>query len=118
MQITFAGDGPLGQMILISDHRGQVKALLQHPHTHVPLRANGQLNVAAAIGNGVLSVVRSHPLMREPYTGTIPIYNGEVAEDLAHYLADSEQVGSGAGVALRTSHTTWQTGSRWAEGPG
>ena len=40
---------------------------------------------------GVLSVVRSHPAQERPYTGLVEIRSGEIAEDLAAYLADSEQ---------------------------
>ena len=43
-------------------------------------------------GAGVLSVVRSHPAQERPYTGLVEIRSGEIAEDLAAYLADSEQV--------------------------
>lgn len=37
-------------------------------------------------GAGVLSVVRSHPLQPQPYTGVVQIVSGEVAEDLATYM--------------------------------
>ena len=41
---------------------------------------------------GVLAVVRSNVAQDRPYTGLTEICSGEVAEDLASYLADSEQV--------------------------
>ena len=37
-------------------------------------------------------MVRSHPAQERPYTGLVEIRSGEIAEDLAAYLADSEQV--------------------------
>ena len=54
---------------------------------------------------GVLSVVRSEDSQyTAPYTGMIPIRSGEIAEDFAMYLADSEQTNSavGLGVAIGT----------------
>ena len=48
--------------------------------------------MAGWAGAGVLSVVRSHPAQERPYTGLVEIRSGEIAEDLAAYLADSEQV--------------------------
>ena len=43
----------------------------------------------------MLAVVRSHPMEPKPFTGMVPIVSGEVAEDLANYLVDSEQVNEG-----------------------
>ncbi len=36
----------------------------------------------------------------KPYTGMVPILTGEVAEDLANYLADSEQTNSAIGLGV------------------
>lgn len=45
-------------------------------------------------------MVRSHPLQEQPYTGMVPITSGEVAEDLARYLVDSEQTNSALGLGV------------------
>lgn len=102
IQITFRGNGPADNVLAIADTQGNVKGLIGNPQADPPLRPDGKLNVGAAVGQGVLAVVRSHPDDKQPYTGLVPIVSGEVAEDLANYLVDSEQTNSalGLGVAL------------------
>jgi molecular chaperone Hsp33 len=90
VQIQFRGDGPLGSVTAIADGRGRVRGFVSHPTVELPLRA-GRPDVAGAVGRGVLAVVRFRPGWREPYSGLVPIQTGEVASDLTHYLAGSEQ---------------------------
>ena len=99
IQLQFRGDGPLGQMTVIADHRGRVRGYVSDPSAHPPARS-GKLDVGAAVGKGILAVVRYHPSWREPYTGIVPIVSGEVAEDLSHYLAESEQTASALAVGV------------------
>lgn len=49
---------------------------------------------------GVLAVVRSNKAQERPYTGLTEIKSGEVAEDLAAYLADSEQANSALALGV------------------
>jgi len=35
--------------------------------------------------------------MKEPYSGTVQLISSEIAEDLAYYLTDSDQVPSAVG---------------------
>ncbi|EFJ46221.1 hypothetical protein VOLCADRAFT_62890 [Volvox carteri f. nagariensis] len=100
VQITFQGDGEAGSILAIADTRGNVKGKVNNPAADPPLRPDGKLNVGAAVGKGVLAVVRSHPLEPQPYTGMVPIVSGEVAEDLANYLVDSEQTNSALGLGV------------------
>mmetsp|Transcript_14448 Transcript_14448/g.31295 ORF Transcript_14448/g.31295 Transcript_14448/m.31295 type:complete len:333 (+) Transcript_14448:52-1050(+) len=100
LQITFRGDGPLGQAMAVADTRGNVKGKVDNPEADPPLRDDGKLNVGMAVGSGVVAVVRSHPLQPQPYTGLVPIVSGEVAEDLANYLVDSEQTNSALGLGV------------------
>ena len=99
-QVTFKGDGPIGQIIAISDNTGQVKGLVSNPNADPPLRPDGKLNVGAAVGRGFLTVARAHPQWKAPFTGTVEITTGEIAEDIAVYLQDSEQVNSAVAVGV------------------
>ena len=49
----------------------------------------------------MLAVVRSHPEWERPYTGIVELASGEIAEDMAKYLAESEQ--QNAAIALGVS---------------
>ena len=99
-QITFKGDGPIGQIIAISDNTGMVKGMVSNPSADPPLRPDGKLNVGGAVGRGFLTVSRSHPEWKAPFKGTVEITTGEIAEDIAVYLQESEQVSSAIAVGV------------------
>lgn len=89
--IRMDGNGLTGALICVSDSHGNVKSYVSNPVVEIPLNEYGKLDVKGAIGtNGTLSVIKDLGL-KEPYTGTIPIVSGEVAEDIANYFATSEQ---------------------------
>lgn len=89
VQLQFRGSGPLGTMVAIADADGRVRGYVSNSAAHPPPR-HGQLDVGSAVGRGVLAVVRQRP-GGSPYSGIVPIATGTVAQDLAHYLAKSEQ---------------------------
>ncbi len=101
VQVQFRGNGPLGTVTVIADGGGRVRGFVHDPRAELPLR-DGKLDVSGAIGEGIVTVVRNHPDWREPYSGIVTIQTGEVASDLAHYLAESEQKPSV--VAIGVSH--------------
>ncbi len=99
VQIQLRGDGELGPVTAIADGAGDVRGYVHNPAAHPPPRA-GKLDVGHAVGKGLLAVVRYNPTWREPYSGIVPIVSGEIAEDLAHYLSESEQTPSAVALGV------------------
>ncbi len=100
VQVRFRGDGPLGTLLAISDENARVRGYASRPRATLPLRG-GRIDVAKGIGLGELSVVRHRHGWRKPYTGIVPIVSGEVAEDLALYLTESEQTPAAVGLGIQ-----------------
>lgn len=100
LTLRIEGTGPLGGLLAEADAFGHVRGYAKNPKAEVPLREDGKLNVGELIGAGVLRVDRSLP-NGEVYTSTVPLVSGEIAEDLAHYLWQSEQIPSAILLGVR-----------------
>lgn len=100
VMVRVLGDGPLGPMIAESTADGVVRGYVTNPLTDLPPTASRKLDVGRAVGRrGTFHVTRDVGL-RDPYQGSVPLVSGEIGEDLAAYLAGSEQVPSVAAVGV------------------
>ncbi|PIE72466.1 MAG: Hsp33 family molecular chaperone HslO [Deltaproteobacteria bacterium] len=109
--LKFEANGPLGKIITEAGFNGWVRGYVKNPHADVPLK-NKQIDVASGLGQaGLLTVIKSIAQGKQ-YPGTIPLYTGEIGDDLAYYLLHSEQTPStvGLSVQLETNGTVSAAG--------
>ena len=92
LTLQFKGGGPLGTILAVSDCDGNVRGYVQNPHVELMEKEPGKLDVGAAVGEtGTLTVIKDIG-MKEPYVGSIGLFTGEIADDLAMYFVESEQI--------------------------
>lgn len=107
LTIRINGGGPVGSVIAVSDNGGNVRGYVTEPKADLPTRSDGKLDVGGLVGtDGMLTVSRDIGL-KEPYVGSTELVTGEVAEDLAQYMVESEQIPAavGLGVLVDTDRT-------------
>lgn len=90
--LKFAGDGPLVKMVIEADAYGRVRGYVVRPDAPSPDRLDAAA-VADAIGSGLLTVAKDLRV-KDLYHGTIALTGDGPEQDLARYLAQSEQVPS------------------------
>lgn len=105
------GSGPMQGMTVTADAAANVKGYAFRPQVMLAANAQGKLDVAGAVGNGFLNVIKDMGL-KEPYVGQTVLQTGEIAEDLTYYFATSEQTPSsvGLGVLMEKDNTVKQAG--------
>lgn len=98
--LSINGNGPAGKIVATCKNDGYVKGYVTNPGADLPTReADGKINVAGIVGEGNLTLVMDTG-MKKPYTGTVNLTTGEIAEDLAVYFLQSDQVPSAVGLGV------------------
>jgi len=111
LTLQIEGDGPIGGLTVTADAKANVKGYVKNPEVIIPANKDGKLDVAAAVGIGLLTVIKDIGL-KEPYLGRTILITSEIAEDLTYYYATSEQVPSSValGVLMSLDNTVKQAG--------
>ena len=105
--LIIKGGGPLGTLLATADPEGNPRGYVENPQIELIEKFPGKLDVAAAVGSeGTLTLVRDLH-MKDPYVGTVALLGGEIAEDVAAYYVESEQVPTvcALGVLLNRDQT-------------
>ena len=105
LTVHFDCEGPIGSIVAQADPYGNVRGYVSNPQADATeMNARGKFDVASVVGGGKLYVTRDAGfeigLMKEPYRGMVPIVSGEIGEDIAYYLAKSEQINSAVSLGV------------------
>ena len=97
--LKFDGNGPLKRIVVEADNEGTARGFVAVPEADVPSK-EGKLDVSGLLGNeGILTVAKDLGL-KEPYRGIVKLHTGEIAEDIAYYFLESEQIPSAVGLGV------------------
>ena len=100
LTLHFKGDGPARQILATAYGDGRVKGYISNPYVDLPLNDQGKLDVGGSLGVGDLTVIKDLGL-KEPYTGTIALVDGEIADDMTAYFYISEQQNSSVALGVK-----------------
>ncbi len=91
IQIRIDGDGPVGMLTAEANRVGEIRGYSANPSTELDY-SDPNTTLSDALGNGVLSVTKTLYNEAEPRHSSIALVNGDINSDIAHYMAQSEQV--------------------------
>ncbi|MEW9672699.1 Hsp33 family molecular chaperone HslO [Ammoniphilus sp. 3BR4] len=100
LTVIIKGGGPIGQIVVDANAKGEVRGYVTNPHIHFPLNAVGKLDVAKAVGTDGQLIVTKDLGLKDPYHGSVELISGELGEDFTYYFSKSEQTPSAVSVGV------------------
>ncbi|TWT16305.1 Hsp33 family molecular chaperone HslO [Streptococcus sp. sy010] len=95
--VKVIGNSSFGHVISVANTKGQVKGYIQNKGVDIKKTATGEVLVGPFMGQGHFITIVDYGT-GNPYTSTTPLISGEIGEDLAYYLTESEQTPSAVGL--------------------
>lgn len=91
IKMRFEGNGPLGMISAEANRVGEIRGYVQHPRAELDY-SDPEAQLGDGLGLGLLTVSQILYNEAEPKTSTIQLMNGDINSDVAHYMAQSQQV--------------------------
>ena len=99
LALKFESDGPIKKIMVEANYGGGVRGFVGVPSADLPIK-DGKLDVPGIVGrDGFLTVIKDIG-MNELYNGIVRIRTGGIAEDIAYYFAESEQIPSAVALGV------------------
>jgi molecular chaperone Hsp33 len=103
LTLQVVGDGPIRALTADAWSTGAkrigARAYARNGRADLPLNGNGKFDVGGVVGHGQLQATRTYEV-GQPYSGIVPLVSGEIGDDVAAYLANSEQIPSIVAVGV------------------
>lgn len=91
LTVLIGGGGEIGKITACAFNTGNVKGYVTNPNCTTYTNEKGKLDVKRAVGtDGLLTVIKDLGL-KEPFSASVKLVSGEIAEDFAQYFLTSEQ---------------------------
>lgn len=91
IKMRFEGNGPLGMISAEANRVGEIRGYVQNPHAELDY-TNPDTQIGDGLGVGLLTVSQILYNEAEPKTSTIQLVSGDINSDVAHFMAQSQQV--------------------------
>ncbi|MES2746268.1 MAG: Hsp33 family molecular chaperone HslO [Bdellovibrionota bacterium] len=91
LSLNFQGDGPVKVIFAAASYEGSARAYCENRGAVLP---EGVTQIGAGLGQGFLEVANQQPHDRQPQIGNVEILSGEIGDDVAYYLGQSQQIPS------------------------
>lgn len=91
INLQMEGSGPVGMINTEANRVGEIRGFVQNPTADLDYKDHS-VSIGDGIGIGLLTVSKILYNEAEPRTSTIEIIKGDITADVAHFLAQSEQV--------------------------
>lgn len=95
--LKILGNSSLGAIISVADSQGHVKGYIQNPDIDLKKTATGEVIVGPLVGQGQFLVITDYGV-GHPYNSMTPLISGEIGEDFAYFLTESQQTPSAVGL--------------------
>ena len=95
--LKILANGAVGAIISVANTKGQVKGYIQNPDLDYKRTATGEVIVGPLVGNGQFLDITDYGT-GQPYNSMTPLISGEIGEDFAYFLTDSQQTPSAVGL--------------------
>jgi len=93
IQMRVEGKGPVELLVAEANRVGEIRGYVQHPEVELDY-TDDQTSLGDGIGVGVLSSRKTLYNEAEPRTSSIELIEGNITDDVAYYMVQSEQVPS------------------------
>lgn len=93
------GDGALEGAVAICTAEGKLRGYAHNPKLFIADKLNDNFFIGKQLGKGTITTIRNDAKSK-PYTGTCALVSGEIAEDLAEYYLQSEQIPTAVNLGL------------------
>ncbi len=91
LSLNFQGNGPVKTIFASASYNGSTRAYCENRGAELPPGVN---NIGAGLGSGGLEVALQQPHNRQPQIGSVELLSGEIGDDVAYYLGQSQQIPS------------------------